>query len=121
MIVGGLVFILWGRVLTGVTSNTPRIADLAAQCLFITAFAQPGFSAAVIFAGALRGAGDTFTIMWINLASVLFIRLAGVMIVGWWLHMGLAAIWIVLASELTIRGVAVFLRFRQGGWQHTKV
>jgi putative MATE family efflux protein len=121
MVVGGLVFVLWGRVLTGVMSNTPQIADLAAQCLFITAFAQPGFAAAVIFAGALRGAGDTFTIMWINLASVLFIRLAGVMIVGWWLHMGLAAIWIVLAGELTIRGVAVFLRFRQGGWQHTKV
>jgi putative MATE family efflux protein len=121
MIAGGIIFILFGRLLTGIMSNTPQIADLSAKCLFITAFAQPGFAAAVIFAGALRGAGDTFTVMWINLASVLFLRLAGVLIVGWWLHLGLPAIWIVLAAELTLRGIAVFLRFLEGGWRHARV
>jgi Na+-driven multidrug efflux pump len=59
--------------------------------------------------------------MWVNLASILFIRLAGVLVVGWWLHLGLAAIWIVLASELTLRGIAVYLRFRHGGWKHVEV
>ena len=121
MTCGGLIFILFGRVLTGFMSNSPAIADLAARCLFITAFAQPGFAAAAIFAGALRGAGDTLVVMWINLACILFIRLAGVLIVGWWLHLGLGAIWIVLASELTIRGAAVYLSFRQGGWRHVRV
>ena len=121
MIAGGIIFIIFGHDLTRIMSNARAIADLSAQCLFITAFAQPGFAAAVIFAGALRGAGDTFTVMWINLASILFIRLAGVLVVGWWLHLGLAAIWIVLASELTLRGIAVYLRFRQGGWKHVKV
>jgi putative MATE family efflux protein len=121
MSVGGVVFVLFGRKLAGVMSDIPSIADLAARCLFITAFAQPGFAAAIIFAGALRGAGDTFLVMLINLASVLFIRLAGVLIVGWWLRLGLAAIWVILALELTIRGIAVFIRFQQGGWKHAKL
>jgi putative MATE family efflux protein len=121
MIAGGVLFILFGRVFTGFMTNVPAIADLAATCLFITAFAQPGFAAAAIFSGALRGAGDTFSVMLINLASILFVRLAGVLFVEWWLHMGLAAIWVVLASELTVRGLLVYVRFRHGGWRHAKV
>lgn len=121
MMLGGVVFLLFGRQLTGIMSDTPTIVDLSARCLFITAFAQPGFAAAVIFAGSLRGAGDTFVVMLVNLASVLFVRLAGVMIVGWWLKLGLAAIWVVLAAELTVRGIAVFVRFQHGGWKHAKV
>jgi putative MATE family efflux protein len=121
MTVGGVVFLLFGRQLTGIMSGIPSMADLAARCLFITAFAQPGFAAAIIFAGALRGAGDTYLVMLINLASVMCVRLVGALIVGWWLRLGLAAIWVVLAFELTVRGIAVYLRFRQGGWRNVRV
>jgi Na+-driven multidrug efflux pump len=121
MALGSLMFICLGRVLTGFMSDGKQIADLAAACLFVTAFAQPGFAAAMIFAGALRGAGDTFWVMLLNLASILCIRLPAALIVGWTLHLGLIAIWIVLATELNIRGLAVYLRFWQGGWKHVKV
>lgn len=121
MTVGGVLFILFGHVFTSFMSDTPAIARLAATCLFITAFAQPGFAAAAIFSGALRGAGDTFSVMLINLASILFVRLIGVLLVGCWFHLGLAAIWVVLAAELTLRGLLVYARFRQGGWRHVSV
>ena len=121
MALGGVLFILCGRIFTGFMTSSPPIADLAARCLFITAFAQPGFAAAAIFSGALRGAGDTFSVMLINLATIIGLRLVGCVIVGWWLHLGLAAIWIVLAAELTIRGVAVYARFLHGGWREVRV
>jgi putative MATE family efflux protein len=121
MACGGIIFICLGRTLTGFMSDSSAIAGLAAWCLFITAFAQPGFAAAMIFAGALRGAGDTFWVMVLNLASILCIRLPAALIVGWLLHLGLFAIWIVLATELNIRGLAVYLRFWQGGWRHVRV
>ena len=121
MTAGGLLFIFFGHVFTRFMTNVPAIADLAATCLFITAFAQPGFAAAAIFSGALRGAGDTFSVMAINLASIIFVRLAGVLFVASWLHLGLASIWIVLAGELTVRGLLVYLRFRHGGWRHVPV
>ena len=121
MTIGGLLFIFCGRAMTGFMSDKPAIADLAARCLFITAFAQPGFAASAIFAGALRRAGDTFSVMVLNLASIILVRLLGALIVGWWLHRGLAAIWVVLAAELTIRGIAVYVRFRYGRWKHAPV
>jgi Na+-driven multidrug efflux pump len=59
--------------------------------------------------------------MIINLASTVFIRFAGVLIVGWWLRMGLGAIWVVLCIELFSRGLFVYLRFLHGGWKHARV
>jgi Na+-driven multidrug efflux pump len=59
--------------------------------------------------------------MLVSLVSVVGIRFAGVLIVGGLLHRGLAAIWVVLAGELFVRGVLAYARFWQGGWKHVKV
>ena len=75
----------------------------------------------MIFGGALRGAGDTMKVMLINLASTFCLRLSGVLIVGVWLHKGLAAIWIVLAGELLVRGALMYLRFASGAWKRLSV
>ncbi|HZL34899.1 MAG TPA: MATE family efflux transporter [Tepidisphaeraceae bacterium] len=121
MSVGGIMFILFRHPLAHILSDDPRIADLAATCLLITAFAQPGFAASMIYGGALRGAGDTLVVMFINLASIVGLRFVGVVIVTLGLGYGLAAVWVVLCAELTLRGLFVFARFRQGGWRHVSV
>ena len=70
---------------------------------------------------ALRGAGDTLVAMAINLASTIGLRLSAVLILTLMLHQGLEAIWLVLATELSLRGVFMFFRFRQGGWKNVRV
>jgi putative MATE family efflux protein len=117
----GIIFILLGRYLAGWMSSDPHIAQLTGRCLFITGFIQPFFAAAFVFGGALRGAGDTFAVMIINLTSIIFIRFAGVMIVGFYLRMGLGAIWVVLCTDLLCRGVMMYLRFLHGGWRTVQV
>ncbi len=114
-------FILFRHALARALSEDPRIVNLSATCLFITAFAQPGFAASLIYGGALRGAGDTFVVMVINLASIIGLRLVGVLIVTLVFHRGLAAIWIVLVAELSLRGLFAFIRFQQGGWKKKEV
>jgi Na+-driven multidrug efflux pump len=37
------------------------------------------------------------------------------------LHLGLAALWMVLASELMLRGIIMFGRFVHGGWKTVNV
>ena len=49
------------------------------------------------------------------------LSLGGVLVVGWWLHMGLAAIWVVLAAELFVRGALIYGRFLHGGWKKVEV
>ena len=121
MLLFGLMFILLPRAFASVLSDDPRVIELAARCLFITGFAQLGFAAAMIFGGALRGAGDTFVVMILNLATILTLRLVGAILVAYVFKLGLAAVWVVLASELMLRGILVFGRFLQGGWKRAEV
>ncbi len=117
----GLLFMFFGRLFAGLLSNDPHIIELTTKCLFITGMIQAGFAAALVFGGALRGAGDTLPVMMLTLSTVFVVRFAGVMIVGLWLHLGLAAIWCVLAGELFLRGLLIFLRFQHGGWKKVVV
>ncbi len=117
----GVLFVTLGQYPARWMSDDPRIILLTTQCLFITGMIQTGFAAAIVFGGALRGAGDTLRVMVINLASILGIRLLGVLIVGLWLRLGLAAIWIVLASELFFRGLLMLGRFCLGAWDRIEV
>ena len=117
----GVAFILIPRELASLLTNDPRVADLAAKCLFPVGFAQIGFAASMIFGGALRGAGDTLNVMRITLACMFCIRLLAVLIVGVWLKLGVAAIWIVLSCELMIRGSLMLGHFLRGKWKHVEV
>ncbi|MDB5289569.1 MAG: putative efflux protein family [Phycisphaerales bacterium] len=121
MTLGGILFILFRHPLAHMLAGSEEIASLAATCLLITAFSQPAFAASLIYSGALRGAGDTFVVMIINIASVAALRLVAVLIVTLGFHQGLPAVWIVLASELTLRGIFMTARFRHGGWRHVTV
>jgi putative MATE family efflux protein len=117
----GIVFILLGRYPAAWLSPDPHIATMTAKCLFVTGFIQSGFAGYMIFSGALRGAGDTLVVMIVSLISVVGVRFLGVLIVGGYLRMSLSAIWVVLASELFLRGLLVYGRFGHGGWKHVKV
>jgi putative MATE family efflux protein len=117
----GVFFIFFSKYPANFISEDPGIRDLTAKCLHITGFCQIGFAAAIIFGGALRGAGDTWSVMLISLISVLLLRLGGVAIVGGWLHQPLPIIWIVLATDLFVRGVLIYARFLQGGWKKIEV
>jgi putative MATE family efflux protein len=121
MVAFGLLFIFRPHWFTSMLASDPRVADLAAKCLFPAGFAQLGFAASLIFGGALRGAGDTMRVMCITLASTFCLRLAGALVVGGYFKMGVAAIWVVLCAELTIRGGLIFSHFLRGKWKHVEV
>ena len=77
---------------------------------------------AVHLAGFRRDrAGDTFRVMLINLASVVGLRLAGVLIMTGLFDADLADIWLLLSVEIMLRGIALAARFLHGGWQRIKV
>jgi putative MATE family efflux protein len=117
----GLMFILFGKYPAMLMSDDPQVIALTTRCLFITGFCQSGFAAAMIFGGSLRGAGDTYKQMFLQLSSIVILRFGGVMVVALAFHRGLTVIWIVLASELFIRGSLMFGRFAHGGWKRIQV
>jgi len=118
---GLLMITLGGYPAKWLSPADAHIIQLTTRCLMITGFIQTGFAANLIFGGALRGAGDTFAVMCINLSSTIGLRFTGVLIVGLWLRLGLAAVWMVLAAELFIRGVLTFARFLSGRWKNIAI
>lgn len=116
----GFVFMLFGHALAALMVTDPQVLDLTTRCLQITGFCQLGFAAAIVFGGALRGAGDTFAVMLITMATMLTVRFGGVLILAHF-HQPLPVIWILLATDLFIRGILIYGRFLHGGWKKIKV
>jgi putative MATE family efflux protein len=119
----GLLFIFLGQYPAWWLCSTqnPAVANLTTRCIFIAGFSQIGFAAWMIFSSALRGAGDTLSVMLIGLLNILILRFGGALFVGLYLQQGITAVWIVLAGELSLRGCFALLRFLQGRWQHVRV
>ena len=120
MTFAGLMFVLFAHVPAAWMIKDAQVRDLTATCLRITGFCQVGFAAAIIFGGALRGAGDTLAVMLITTISIVGVRLSGVYVAGR-LHQPLSVIWVILAIDLFVRGALVYARFLHGGWKRIKV
>jgi putative MATE family efflux protein len=116
----GVMFILFSQYPAAILADDPEVRALTAKCLMITGFCQSGFAAAIVFGGALRGAGDTLAVMLITMVSILTLRLGGVWLLGYF-HQPLPVIWMLLATDLFIRGGLVYWRFVHGGWKRIKV
>ena len=75
--------------------------------LRIDAFTQPALAIGLVLAGALQAACDTKSPMYSTAIGMWLIRVVGIYLLGIYLEMGIAGIWISIAIDLFIR--AIFL------------
>lgn len=101
-----------------ITPDEDAIA-IAVECLKIVAFVQPIQTAAWIFAGALRGAGDTKWPFYITAVCNWCVRTLGAFLCIRVLHMGLPAAVVCMCLDNCVRCVWTWLRFHSGKWAHS--
>ena len=111
MTVTGLVLFLFSNQLISLFSRDPEVIALGGLILKIEAFAQPMQAWSIIYAGALRGAGDSRWPFYISLAGVWGIRLGLSVLFTFGFHWGLAGAWLTMVVDLCFRGVACWRRF----------
>lgn len=114
----GLLFVLIPGTLLGLfIPSDPETVRLGALCLLIAAFEQPLMGAAMVYAGALRGAGDTRSPMVIGALSVWLVRVP----LGWFLayrmRLGLMGLWLTMIADWGARSVAFWWIVRRGKWK----
>lgn len=123
MIMGAmaLLFLIFPEFLMKLYTDNPEIIRLGARNLRIVAFAQIPMGTQFIFAGALRGAGDTRSVFystaissWVGRLGMAFIFIN---ILGW----GLVGAWLAMVIDWLMRGGYVFWRFRSGKWKNIEV
>ncbi|MBW2619121.1 MAG: MATE family efflux transporter [Deltaproteobacteria bacterium] len=76
---------------------------------------------AIIYSGAIKGAGDTRFVMWSMGACALVVMVLPVFIGIEYLGFGLYGAWVCITIYITIYALVMWLRFRQGKWKKMQV
>ncbi|MDI9470455.1 MAG: MATE family efflux transporter [Bacillota bacterium] len=116
-----LVFLFFAPQLLSLYSSNPEVIRHGAIALRIVALIQPFQAAQLILAGALRGAGDTFSPFIATAISLLLLRttVAHVLVnmLGW----GLPGAWIAIFVDQFVRWVIIYTRYHRGRWVRIKI
>jgi MATE family multidrug resistance protein len=115
----GLMFVAVPELLLRLLVDDPAVVAAGIVPLRMVGVIQPGVAAGYVYAGALRGAGDTRFPLVIKLISPWLVRVP----LAFWLvpAYGLVGAWIAMTIDLTLQGVLAYWRFRGSAWERIRV
>lgn len=117
----GLLFFIIPQFLVLLFTKDKDVIELATMALKIVSICQPFSGASMVLAGALRGAGDTKSVLFITYLGIFLIRIPITYLFLDVLNFGLAGAWIVMTIDLAIRSSLAFYIFRRGKWKYLQV
>jgi putative MATE family efflux protein len=115
------IFLAFAKPMAKVFHPEQDVLALSAFCIMIAAIEQPALAIYMVYAGGLRGAGDTLSPMIVTIACTLCFHLPVAYIFGIVLEWGLAGIWFGAALGWILRSIAVYVLFRSGRWKKIKI
>ncbi len=117
----GAIFVVFAKPLTILFINDPDTVYWGAMCVMIAALEQPTIGLTYVFGGALRGAGDTKSPMYIAVAGVWLMRLPLIyLFITLWRY-DITIAWYITAGDYLIRSVVLWRRFASRKWQAAAV
>ncbi len=116
-----LLFLTLAKPMSKLFHPEQDVLALSTLCVMIAALEQPALAIYMVYAGGLRGAGDTLSLMIITTAGTLCFHLPVAYVFGIVLKWGLVGIWFGVALDWIFRAIAVFVIFKMGRWRKIKV
>lgn len=113
MAIMGLLFFFVPHHLIGLFTHDTDVISKGSVFLKLVAFAQIPLAVSFVYAGSLRGAGDTFYVFIVTLVAMWGIRVALSWVAAGWLHLSLYAVWGVFLIDWYFRGVAFAWRYHR--------
>lgn len=115
-IVIGLVFALFPANIISIFTGETDIIQRSVPAMVLAGFDQPLLAYIIIMSGALRGAGDTKTVMVLNALRLWgsFVPLTYVFIT--FAHTGVKSVWIAEIITLLVFNVIFYKRFQSQKW-----
>lgn len=117
----GLAFALFPRVFMRPFTSDLALIELGARALLVAAVAQPFMGCATVLQMALRGAGDTKTVLVGTLVGGLVVRVSATYLFAVELGLGLSGVWLGSTVDWAVRTVFFGARFADARWRKTIV
>jgi putative MATE family efflux protein len=102
-------------------ADRQEIIDAGVAALRVIAFAQPFQAIGFVLAGALRGGGDTRFPMFSTGISMWIFRIPLAYVFAITLDLGLAGVYLAMATDNAILMVMNIWRYRQGKWVNSRL
>ena len=113
----GAVFIAFGPDIVRIFGATDAVIAQAAVAIRISAAELLFMAWTFILMGAMRGAGDARSPLFVCLTSTLIFRLGGVWLLCYVFNLGLAGVWIATAADWGMRSLGLSFFFIRGTWK----
>jgi putative MATE family efflux protein len=117
----GLVFLVFARPLVSIFTTDPAVIELGATCLRVAAIAQPLMAACDALGGALRGAGDTRSVLATAFVGPIVVRITATWVFAFEMDLGLLGVWMGSTVDWAVRTAWLALLFRRGRWRSVEV
>jgi len=121
MVVLGLGMFCLAGPLSNNMSHDPATIGYVAAYLRTNALAEPMLALGMILGGALQGASDTQTPMWITLVTQWAVRLPLAWLLSLYFGLGPQGAWIAMAVSVYFMALLVTARYQSRGWIKIKV
>ncbi|PDW02965.1 MATE family efflux transporter [Candidatus Viridilinea mediisalina] len=119
-LLGALMFLIPGPIVA-IFSNDPGVVAAATPILRAAGLMQPALAVSFIILGALRGAGDTRWPLMSRILTTWVMRLPLTFLLVGVLDLGLAGIWLAMATDFTLQAIMALWRFAAGHWKRIEV
>lgn len=115
-VTGAMLFVIPRQILTALTNDAGVIA-LGSIYLRFMAVVQIPQQLTGVMGGALRGAGDTRTPMYVAAAGLWGIRLPLAYVLAFPMKMGVVGVWAAMTFDLFVRFIIMIIRYRGIAWE----
>lgn len=116
-----LPIFVWAEAFASILARTPEVLAETAHYLRINMVSEPFLALGTILSGAITGAGDTKSTMWIIVASMWGVRLPLAYGLAITLDWGPTGVWVAMVVSMMCYSLLMALRFRGGRWKHVRV
>lgn len=117
----GALFVIYAEPIFAFMSDDPLVRQVGAPAFRLMGFVQPFLGMAIVYVGALRGAGDTRTTLMFQIFGGILLRVPFAWLFGVYMHGGLLGCWIGMWMDNFAKFFCGWLRFLHGGWKKLKV
>lgn len=99
----------------------PEVIHTGALCVAIGALSEPFFATTFVLGGALRGAGDTRSPVWVALIGVWGVRVPTTYLLAHVAGLGIYGVWMMMSIDWFIRMWVLLWIWRRGRWKRVTV